>query len=90
MRTLTISGQLNICDSKADEIMEMAKAKLSEKDFIHEILKEFVCSDLNTQELVFASYCLGAMMGQLKAEKSSNFDSNEMEKLMLLMKLLSK
>ena len=86
----TISGQLNICDVKADEIMEMAKAKLQEKDYVHEALKDFVCSNLNTAELVFASYCLGAMMGQLRAEKSSNSNSNEMEKLMMLMRLLSK
>jgi len=86
----TISSQLNICDVKADEIMEMAKAKLQEKDYIHEALKDFVCSDLNTAELVFASYYLGALMGKLRAEKSSDCNSNEMEKLMMLMRLLSK
>lgn len=86
----TISSELLITDQKAEEILEIAKSKLKEKDFVHEILQDFVCSDFTTSELVFASYVLGAMMGGMRAEKSSKIDSNEMDKLMLLMKFLSK
>lgn len=81
---MTISSELAISDQRAEEIMNLAKVKLREKDYAHEILKDFVCSDFDTSELVFACYVLGAMIGQLRSDETMS----ELQKMMYLMKKL--
>jgi hypothetical protein len=81
----TISGELSISEKKADEIMNFCRLELSKKDTISEILQGFICSEMNTQELVFASYCLGGIMAKRVAEH----ERNEMQQLVELIKKIT-
>jgi hypothetical protein len=82
----TISGNLNIPDAKAQEILTLCEKELNSCDSIHEILQKFICSDLNTKELVFASYVLGAT----RMELMSKTDFNEMQKMVEILERFEK
>lgn len=86
MVKITISGELSITDKRADEIMEICHVELREKDTIHEILQGFICSEFDTKELVFASYCLGSIRGMMKVEQ----ELNEMQQIVELIKRITK
>lgn len=86
MSKTTISGELSITEKRADEIMELCHVELREKDTIHEILQGFICSEFNTQELVFASYSLGCIRGMIKVEQ----ELNEMQQIVELIKKITK
>jgi hypothetical protein len=81
-----ISGELNITDERANQIMRICEKELVAKDTIHEILQAFICSDFDTKELVFASYCLGAT----RMELMSKTDFNEMRKMVEILERFEK
>jgi hypothetical protein len=66
--------------------MEICHVELREKDTIHEILQGFICSEFDTKELVFASYCLGSIRGMMKVEQ----ELNEMQQIVELIKRITK
>lgn len=69
----SLAFALGVCDEKRENDLVALCIKLSAKnEYCSEILKELMCSDINSKELIFCSFLCGRMQ-EMDAETAQAF-----------------